>query len=117
VFLFLVDDTHPIEIGRLPGPNETTNYELPIPFKPTPRPTIRTRKRDRQRAERISLAGGPKPSLREQAVAFAQERGVVRTRDLTEIGIPRCYLGRMCTEGLLIRIGYGVYRAAEREAV
>jgi hypothetical protein len=74
------------------------------------------RKRDRDRAEALRLAGGPKPSLRERAVAFAQERGVVRTRDLTDIGIPRCYLTRMCDEGLLIKVGYGLYRAAERRA-
>ena len=76
----------------LPGPNETTNYKLPIPFKSTPRPTIKARKRDRERAERILSAGGPKPSLRERAVALVRERGTVRTRDLTDIGIPRCYL-------------------------
>jgi hypothetical protein len=54
--------------------------------------------------------------LREREVALAQERGVVRTRDLTDIGIPRCYLARMCDEGLLIKVGYGLYRAAERKA-
>jgi len=80
----------------LPGPNETTNYKLPIPFKSTPRPTIKARKRDRERAERILSAGGPKPSLRERPVALVRERGTVRTRDLTDIGIPRCYLARMC---------------------
>ncbi|RUV86807.1 transcriptional regulator, partial [Mesorhizobium sp. M5C.F.Ca.IN.020.14.1.1] len=30
-----------------------------------------------------------------------------------DIGIPRCYLSRMCDEGLLIKVGYGIYRAAE----
>ncbi|RUX45288.1 hypothetical protein EOA33_24495 [Mesorhizobium sp. M4A.F.Ca.ET.050.02.1.1] len=72
------------------------------------------RKRDRERAERIRLAGGPKPSLRERAVAFTREKDEVRTRDLTEIGIPRCYLARICDEGLLIKVGYGIYRAADR---
>jgi hypothetical protein len=62
------------------------------------------------------LAGGPKPSLRERAVAFAREKDEVRTRDLTDIGIPRCYLARMCDEGLLIKVGYGIYRAADRRA-
>ena len=69
------------------------------------------RKRDRDRAEALRLAGGPKPSLRDRAVALATERGTVRTRDLTEIGIPRCYLTRMCDEGLLVKVGYGLYRA------
>ncbi|MER9187068.1 type IV toxin-antitoxin system AbiEi family antitoxin domain-containing protein [Mesorhizobium australicum] len=35
----------------------------------------------------------------------------MRTRELTEIGIPRCYLARMCDEGLLSKVGYGIYRA------
>ena len=74
------------------------------------------RKRDRDRAEALRLAGGPKPSLRERAVALALERGTVRTRDLTEIGVPRFYLARMCDEGLLVKVSYGVYRAAERRA-
>ncbi|RRH90974.1 hypothetical protein EH240_32620 [Mesorhizobium tamadayense] len=75
------------------------------------------RKPDRERAERNRLAGGPKLSLRQRSVTLAQERGVVRTHDPTNIGIPRCYLSRMCNEGLLIKVGYGVYRAAEQEGV
>ncbi|RWM02324.1 MAG: hypothetical protein E5X80_29205 [Mesorhizobium sp.] len=74
------------------------------------------RKRDRERWERIQLAGGLKPTLRDRAVAFVQEKGEVRRRELTEIGIPRCYLARMCDEGLLIKVGYGIYRATDRES-
>ncbi|RNJ51774.1 hypothetical protein D1O30_13005 [Methylocystis hirsuta] len=70
------------------------------------------RKRDRDRAEALRLAGGPPPSLRDRAVALARERGEVRTRDLTAAGIPRCYLSRMCEEGLLVKVGHGRYRAA-----
>lgn len=72
----------------LRGLNETVNYELPIPLETTPQPTIKIRKRDRERAERIRLAAGPKPSLRERAVALAREKGEVRTCDLTDIGVP-----------------------------
>jgi len=85
---------------------------LPIPLRATPEPSIKVRKRDRDRAERIRLAGGSKPSVRERAVALALEMGVVRTKHLTDIGIPRCYLARMCNEGLLVKVGYGRYRAA-----
>ncbi len=46
-------------------------------------------------------------------MALAHERGA---RDLADIGIPRCYLTRMCNEGLLIKVSYGLCRAAEREA-
>ncbi|NTH12022.1 type IV toxin-antitoxin system AbiEi family antitoxin domain-containing protein [Agrobacterium rhizogenes] len=74
------------------------------------------RKRDRDRAERIRLAGGPAPSLRERAVALAREKGEVRTKDLTDIGVHRCYLARMCEEGLLIKVAYGRYRAAVPKA-
>jgi hypothetical protein len=106
-----------VRLGRwLPGLNETANYVLPIPLKTTPPPTIKIRNRDRERAERIRLAGGPKPSLRERAVALAREKGEVRTCHLTDIGIPRCYLARMCDEGLLIKVGYGIYRATDQEA-
>ncbi|OYX71086.1 MAG: hypothetical protein B7Y95_13500 [Rhizobiales bacterium 32-66-11] len=81
----------------------------------TPRPP-KTRKRDPNRAEALRFAGGPKLSLRARAVAVAQERGVVRTRDLTDIGIPRCYLARMCDEGLLVKVGHGLYRAGQCKA-
>ncbi|MEH2468911.1 hypothetical protein V1281_001833 [Nitrobacteraceae bacterium AZCC 2161] len=77
----------------LPGLNETANFELPIPLKTTLEPSIKMRKRDR--AERIPLAGGPKPTLRERAILLAPEKGEVRTKDLTDIGVARCYLARM----------------------
>lgn len=74
------------------------------------------RKRDRERAEKLRLAGGPRPTLRERAVALARERGEVRTAELTAIGIPRCYLSRMCDEGLLVKVAHGRYRAATLKA-
>lgn len=88
---------------------------LPIAVERSPELPKR-RKRDRDREERIRLAGGPKPSLREKAYAFARERATVRTYDFTAIGIPRHYLTWMCEEGLLVKVGYGVYRVADREA-
>lgn len=102
--------------GWLPGVGEDANYEYSIPLLRATPGTPKVRKRDRDRAEAIRLAGGPKPTLRERAVALALQQGVVRTRDLTAIGIPRCYLARMCDEGLLTKVGYGLYRAAERHA-
>jgi hypothetical protein len=74
------------------------------------------RKRDRDRAEARRLAGEPKPSLRERAIALARQKGTVRARDFSDIGVPRFYLARMCDEGLLIKVAYGRYRATEREA-
>lgn len=40
-------------------------------------------------------------------MAFARHNGVVRTKELGAIGIPRCYLARMCEEGLLEKVSYG----------
>ncbi len=56
------------------------------------------------------------PSLREKAYAFARQRPIVRTCEFTDIGILRHYLAWMCEEGSLVKVGYGRYRAAEREA-
>jgi hypothetical protein len=30
--------------------------------------------------------------------------GVVRAKELTDIGIPRCYLAGICDEGLLVKV-------------
>ncbi|KGB53062.1 hypothetical protein FG91_02993 [Sphingopyxis sp. LC81] len=54
----------------------------------------------------------PRLSLRERAIELAKQRGTVRTKDLEAIGIPRQYPLMMCNEGLLVRVRYGVYRAA-----
>jgi hypothetical protein len=75
------------------------------------------RKRDRDRAEALRLAGGGKPSLSARAVALARERGVVRTCDLSGIGnhtkirrffevsnLTRSH-GR-CPKGERLRMGY-----------
>ncbi|OYX74043.1 MAG: hypothetical protein B7Y81_01165 [Caulobacter sp. 32-67-35] len=96
--------------------DETEKYEFAIALRQKAPQPLRQRKRDRDHAEALRLAGGPKPSLRDRAVALARERGFVRTRELTEIGVPRCYLARMCEEGLLVKVGYGLYRPVERKA-
>jgi hypothetical protein len=100
----------------LAGVDENANFDLPIPLIHIQEPAVKVRKRDRLRADRIAAAGGPLPTLRERAVMLAEKLGEARTRELTEIGIPRCYLTRMCEEGLLIKTGYGRYRAAQRRA-
>lgn len=67
---------------------------------------------DRKRVEGVKPASRPRPSVRERAVALAKAKGEVRTKELTNIGVHRCYLTRMCHEGLLVKVGYGRYRAA-----
>lgn len=105
------------ENSWLAGVVEDANYEFSISLLPTTPILPKIRKRDRDHAEALRPSpAAPKPSLRDRAVALANERGIVRTRDLTDIGVPRCYLARMCEEGLLIKVGYGQYRAADRQA-
>ncbi|WP_369806000.1 type IV toxin-antitoxin system AbiEi family antitoxin domain-containing protein [Sphingobium sp. 15-1] len=67
-------------------------------------------KRDRDRAERAKLRGA-KLSLRERAVALAKKGDEIRTKNFANIGVHRYYLARMCDEGLLVKVGYGRYRA------
>nr|WP_283418775.1 type IV toxin-antitoxin system AbiEi family antitoxin domain-containing protein [Sphingopyxis sp. Geo48] len=58
----------------------------------------------------------PRLSLRERAIDLARRSGTVRTKDLEAVGVPRQYPPMMCREGLLIRVGYGVYRAAAEDS-
>jgi hypothetical protein len=66
-----------------------------------------------------SLPGKPKavskPSLGEKALALIREKGVVRTKDLEAIGVPRQYPRLMCREGFLEQVSYGLYRISGRE--
>jgi hypothetical protein len=99
------------------GPDENANHVLPILLKTTPKPSVLTRKRDRDRTERADSASRrPESSRFGSAMAFARQKGEVRTKDLAEIGVPRCYLTCICDEGLLVKIGYGRYRAADKAA-
>lgn len=54
-------------------------------------------------------------SLREKALKLVQDNGLIRTKDLEAIGIPRQYPTMMCKEGLLERVGHGIYRVAARK--
>ncbi|MDF0546091.1 type IV toxin-antitoxin system AbiEi family antitoxin domain-containing protein [Sphingobium sp. H39-3-25] len=120
ILLFLTDEARKTisrfrAVGRsslFKCKDEAVTFVSDAPLASIREPTHGIRKRERDRAERIRLAGGPKPSLRQRAVALAQERGEVRTKDLTDIGVHRCYLSRMCDEGLLVKVGFGRYRAA-----
>jgi hypothetical protein len=108
--------SHLLMVGWPPGVDETENSEFAIARRETTARPTRMRKRDGARAEALGLAGSRKASLRVRAVALAPERGVMRTCDLSYIGIPRCYLSRMCHEGLLSKVGYGLCSAAKCKA-
>lgn len=48
-------------------------------------------------------------TVAEQITQLARERGVLRSRDLDSLGIPREHLSRMQRRGQLIRMGRGIY--------
>ncbi len=56
-----------------------------------------------------------KASLSERALAIAKARGVARARDFSDAGVPRAYLRRLQDQGLLVRLGRGLYQLADME--
>lgn len=74
--------------------------------KDEPRKIHRNRERDVSRT---------RPERSVDSLAKHQEIAIAAARDIA-VGIPRCYLTRMCEEGLLIKVGYGRYRAVPRRA-
>ena len=56
-----------------------------------------------------------KASLRERALAVAKARGIARARDFSDAGVPRVYLRRLQDQGLLVRLGRGLYQLADTE--
>ncbi|WP_326490200.1 type IV toxin-antitoxin system AbiEi family antitoxin domain-containing protein [Sphingopyxis sp. NFH-91] len=53
-------------------------------------------------------------SLRDRAAELAASRLTVRTKDFEAIGVPRHYMALMCEEGILERVGFGLYRLAQK---
>jgi len=54
-------------------------------------------------------------TTKDRALVLARARGVVRARDFTAAGIARTYIQRLCQEGLLVRVGRGLYQSADAE--
>lgn len=54
-------------------------------------------------------------SHKDKVIALAQERGVLRPRDLDAIGVPRVYLKRLCDDKVLTRVGRGLYVSTDSE--
>lgn len=49
-----------------------------------------------------------------RALAIVREKGIARARDLRAAGIPLVYLKRLCDEGLLTRLGRGLYQIPDQ---
>lgn len=60
-----------------------------------------------------TLRNMPLAPQQQRLLQFVRERGVVRPRDLEEIGIARSQLVRLCDAGLIARRGRGLYAAAD----
>ncbi len=55
------------------------------------------------------------PTQPDQVLALARTKGVLRARDLESLGIPRSVLGRLVSQGALVRVGRGVYMRPDAE--
>jgi predicted transcriptional regulator of viral defense system len=64
------------------------------------------------------MAPGQRPaeSARQRILELVRERGIIRSRDVDELGIPREYLIRLRNQGVLERPGRGLYRLADGQA-
>jgi predicted transcriptional regulator of viral defense system len=51
----------------------------------------------------------------EQVRELTRQQGILRPRDLVARGLPGAYLGRLAQEGLVERVGRGVYRSRHVE--
>jgi predicted transcriptional regulator of viral defense system len=52
----------------------------------------------------------------ERVLEYVRRIGIVRSRDLTPLGVPQDYLWRLYRRGLLQRVGRGLYTFTEAEA-
>ncbi|MDE1172751.1 MAG: type IV toxin-antitoxin system AbiEi family antitoxin domain-containing protein [Parvibaculaceae bacterium] len=58
----------------------------------------------------------PRESLKDRALTLAKERGIARSRDFDAAGVPRATLRRLQDQGLLVRMGRGLYQLADMES-
>ena len=50
---------------------------------------------------------------KDRAVEVARERGIARSADFDQAGVPRVYLQRLTREGVLLRVGRGLYKLSD----
>ncbi len=54
-------------------------------------------------------------SKRQQVIDFAKQQAVIRPRDLVAKGLPKDYLNQLAQQGVLEKIGRGLYQWPDRE--
>ena len=52
---------------------------------------------------------------RQQVIHLAREHAIIRPRDLVPLGLPKDYLNQLAREGILHRVGRGLYQLPGRE--
>ena len=55
------------------------------------------------------------PSKRQQVIDLARQRAVIRPRDVLAEGLPKDYLNLLARDGVLVKLGRGLYQWPERE--
>lgn len=55
-----------------------------------------------------------KISHTDQVLSLAQQKGIIRSNDLSGIGIPRAYLSRLVQAGRLEKTGRGIYQLPDK---
>ncbi len=55
-------------------------------------------------------------SKREKVIDFIRKHSVVRPKDLTDVGLPRDYLYQLAQEGVIERVGRGLYQWPGRDS-
>ena len=58
----------------------------------------------------------PSGKQEEILVLAARQGGLVATRDVENLGLPRTYLYRLCEKGMLTKVGHGLYSLPEPAA-
>lgn len=89
------------------GQAETFEYDIARPESRAQRSAARQAERDHDKA--LRTAERRLGSLHCVAATMVLEHGEVRTRELTEAGVHRPMIAPMCSEGILIRVRYGIY--------
>lgn len=51
---------------------------------------------------------------RELILEIAEQKGIIRSRDVVDLGFARVHLTRLVKEGVLVRVGHGLYTHAQR---
>ena len=55
------------------------------------------------------------PQHTQRILEIVKQAGILRPRELDAYGIPRIYLSRLCDQGLLVRVGRGLYMLPDAE--